>query len=78
MHIPRPEPQIRIPRSTSPAGDLSAHFCGDVGIVDRLGAMAADVDHLLAEAHEQLDQFPSHFHTSMVTPDRNPHLFAFC
>ena len=58
--------------------DLSAHFCGNVRIVDRLGTRLADVDHFLAEAHEQLDQFPSHFHASMVTPDRNPHRFAFC
>lgn len=40
--------------------------------------MAADVDYLLAESHEQFDELPSHLRASMVTPDRDPHLYAFC
>ena len=73
---PTPEPQIRIPRSASPATDRLAEALGEVRVVVvRVGAVAAEVDQLVAEVgrREPAEQLVLERGPGVVGGERDAH-----
>ena len=62
-----------MPRSASPADDGPAHRRADRRVVDRLGAVGAEVDRLVAEPRQLRDQVALQLEAGVVRPDRDPH-----
>ena len=71
IDAPTPEPQTRTPRSAAPARIASPMLLRLVGVVDlRLGRVGAEVDRLVARAHDLLEHALPELDAAVVEGER--------